>query len=279
MADADKTLRRAALTRQIIYVLVAVAVIVPFLLRMDMPVRPSQLSRKVYDKMEALPPGSPVLMSFDYDPSSKEELLPMSRALLRHAFRRGLRPIVMTHWTSGVGLCKGLLESEAKAVGKESGKDYVFLAFKPGGANLVLGMGESLKGAFDKDYYKKSTEDMPALEGVESLRDIPLVVVIAAGNTTEMWIAYGRDRFHFDLVGGCTAVIAPDLYPYLQSKQLAGMLGGLRGAADYEVLIDRPGKGVKGMPPQAVTHVLIIGLILLANALAFWRARRARKIT
>jgi len=279
MATPGTTLRHAVLSRRIVYLLLAAAIIVTALVRIEMKVVPSPLSRQVYDRIQRLAeesPGAPILFSFDYDPSAKEELYPMSQALLRHAFRRNLRPIVMTHWLNGVGLCKELLERTAKEAGKEAGRDFVFLAFKPGGSNLLLNMGESLKGAFDKDFYGKPTEGLPALKGVESLRDIPVVVGIAAGSTTEMWIAYGRDRFGFDLGAGCTAVIAPDLYPFLQSDQLFGLLGGLRGAADYETLIGTPDSGVAGMPAQSVAHFLIIGLILVANAhvLVRWLRRR-----
>ena len=34
-------------------------------------------------------------------------------------------------------------------------------------------------------------------------------------------------------VAGCTAVSAPEYYPYVQSGQLSGLLGGLAGAAAY----------------------------------------------
>jgi hypothetical protein len=37
---------------------------------------------------------------------------------------------------------------------------------------------------------------------------------------------------------GVTAVMAADMYPYLQSGQLIGMLSGLKGAAEYEKLVD-----------------------------------------
>ncbi|HPD14295.1 MAG TPA: hypothetical protein PLE19_05065 [Planctomycetota bacterium] len=276
MSQPDNTLRRTLLARRVVYVLLAGAIILTALGKLQMKVVPAPLSRKVYERLEALPEGSPILFSFDYDPSAKEELYPMSQALLRHAFRRNLRPLVMTFWLNGVGLCKELVERTAKEAGKESGRDFVFLAYKPGGSNLLLNMGESLKGAFDKDFYGKPTEAMPALEGVDSLRDIPVVVGIAAGSTTEMWIAYGRDRFGFDLGAGCTAVIAPDLYPFLQSDQLFGLLGGLRGAADYEVLIGKPDTGVKGMPLQSVAHILIIVLIVAANVYVF-AGRRSRR--
>lgn len=277
MSTPDKALRRALIARRVVYVLLAGAIILTALGKIQMKVVPAPLSRKVYERIEALPEGSAILFSFDYDPSAKEELYPMSQALLRHAFRRNLRPLVMTFWLNGVGLCKELLERTAKEAGKESGRDFVFLAYKPGGSNLLLNMGESLKGAFDKDFYGKPTEAMPALQGIESLRDIPVVVGIAAGSTTEMWIAYGRDRFGFDLGAGCTAVIAPDLYPFLQSDQLFGLLGGLRGAADYEVLIGRPDTGVKGMPLQSVAHILIIVLIVAANVYMFVGRRPRRQ--
>ena len=41
--------------------------------------------------------------------------------------------------------------------------------------------------------------------------------------------------------------MAPDLYPFLDSGQLKGLLGGLAGAAEYETLIDRSGQATKGM--------------------------------
>ena len=266
MATPEQALRRQAVARRIVYLLVAVAVVVPFIYPVELPGEPSEWAKKLHERIARLEPGSPVLFSFDYDPASQAELYPMSLALLHHCFQRDLHPIVMTHWPNGVGLCKELVETAAEEYGKKSGDDYVFLAYKPGGRDLVLNMGESLQGAFDKDYYGKPTEGMPALEGVRSLKDIPVVVDIAAGNTVEMWIAYGRDRFGFDLGAGCTAVIAPDLYPFLSSGQLIGFLGGLRGAADYERLIDREGDATKGMPSQSLVHLLIIVLILGANA-------------
>ncbi|MBM4030295.1 MAG: hypothetical protein FJ291_00745 [Planctomycetes bacterium] len=262
---SQAALRRLAVTRRIIYLLVAIAVAVPTLSDLACDFKPSPWAEKVFKKVESLKPGSPILLSFDFDPAAMEELHPMGLALLRHCFKNDLHPILMTHWPSGVGISKQIIEKAAKERGKVSGKDYVFLGFKPGDYNLILNMGESLQGAFDKDFYKQPTQGMPALEGVRSLKDIPLVIDLAAGTAIEMWIAYGRDRFGFDLGAGCTAVITPDLYPFLSSGQLIGVLGGLRGAADYETLLKRPDRATKGMQAQSSTHVLIILLILGAN--------------
>jgi hypothetical protein len=271
MSPSQADLQRLALIRRGIYILVAVAVIVPYLVEIPVPFEASPWSEALYRRVDGLKPGSHVLLAFDYAPGSKEELYPMSLSLLRHCFKKDLIPVVMTHWPNGVGLSKQLCEKAAeeskKMWGKEkvSGRDYVFLGFRPGYQNLVLNMGENLKAAFAEDYYGKPTQDMESLKGVDSLEHIDLAVDIAAGNTVEMWVAYGSDRFDFPLGAGVTAVMAPDLYPFLQSKQLVGFLGGLRGAADYEQLLDKPEDATRGMPSQSVTHLLLIVLIVAAN--------------
>jgi hypothetical protein len=55
------------------------------------------------------------------------------------------------------------------------------------------------------------------------------------------------------------------MYPFVQSGQVVGFLGGLRGAADYETLLNKPGEATKAMPSQSAVHVLLVLLILGAN--------------
>ena len=71
--------------------------------------------------------------------------------------------------------------------------------------------------------------------------------------------------------------MAPDLYPFLQSKQLVGLLGGLAGAAEYETLIEAPGSATAGMEPQSVSHLIIILFIVLGNGVYFTTRRRGGK--
>jgi hypothetical protein len=87
------------------------------------------------------------------------------------------------------------------------------------------------------------------------------------------------------LVAGVTGVSAPLLYPYVP-RQLPGLLGAIKGAAEYEKLvIDAYGgpspdprylEALRRMGPQLVAHLLIIGLIVVANVV-FVLDRRARR--
>ena len=65
-------------------------------------------------------------------------------------------------------------------------------------------------------------------------------VSLGAGNPgVEDWYVFGKDKYKFELGGGCTGVMAPGLYPLLRSGQINGLIGGLRGAAEYEILSAR----------------------------------------
>ena len=279
-AATDAELQRQLTIRRIIHLLLAVVVVVPFLCDIKLPGEPSPLVKQIYDDVEALEPGSVVLFSLDFDPGSQAELAPMTIAALRHCFKKDLHPIVMTHWFSGLGLHKRLLEETAEefAPDKKSGRDYVLLGFRPGMQSVILSMGDSITGAFDKDYYGKITEGMEALKGVNSLKDIDYALVLSAGGTINgMWIPYGSDRYGFPIGAGCTAVTAPDLYPFEQSKQITGIIGGLRGAADYEVLVGALGDASRGMVAQSFAHLYIIGLIIVANIEEFVKKRSKKR--
>ena len=76
---------------------------------------------------------------------------------------------------------------------------------------------------------------------------------------------------------GVTGVMATDYYPYLQSGRIFGLMGGLKGAAEYEQLADNPGPATKGMAMQMWAHLLIIAFIIVGNIGYFATRRRAGK--
>ena len=268
--------RMLQIDRRIIFLVIGLCTLIPLLYPVGLPIKTSPEARGVYDYIESLPEGSVFLLSLDFAPSSKPELYPQAVALLRHAFRKNLRVVAMTLWVTGTGMADEVITRIAKEAGKENGKDYVFLGWSPGVGSLIISMGQDLYKAFPSDYYNRPTKDLPALQGVRSLRDVDYVVSLAAGNPgVEAWYIYGKDKYKFELGGGCTGVIAPGLYPFLRSGQINGLIGGLRGAAEYETLIRDKGRAVAGMDAQSVTHFAISALVILCNLLYLF-ARTAR---
>jgi hypothetical protein len=82
-----------------------------------------------------------------------------------------------------------------------------------------------------------------------------------------------QGRFHLPMVAGVTAVSAPEFYPYLQSGQLVGLLGGMAGAAEYEKIRGEKGTATRGMDAQSMAHVFV-ALCILAGNWVQWRRRR-----
>jgi len=269
-------LRLLRLDRRIIFLLVGLATLLPLLFPLGFPIRVSPEVKKIYDHVESLPAGTLVLLSFDFEPGGKPELYPMAIALLRHAFQRNLKVLGVTLWPAGAGLAEAALAQVAREQGKARGKDFVFLGYAPGEANAVISMGQDFRAAFPTDYAGTEIAEIPLLMNVRSLRDIPYVLSLSVGFPgIETWYVYGKEKYGFELGGGCTAVSAPRFYPLLNTGQINGLLGGLRGAAEYELLIGTQGKAIAGMGAQSATHFLIIFLIVVCNAAYFLTGRTA----
>jgi hypothetical protein len=426
-----------AIDRRFIFLVVLVAVIAGTLFpeRLQLPIKTSKPVRGVFDAVERLEAGAPIMVAMDFDPSSAPELEPQARAVLRQSFRKGLHAIGMTHWNTGLALteqimkesamefddveleavpvaskgegeaalaaigsaaspeeglavlryiaygneaererllapfaAKSWLENLAGSFGKLTGsggaeadkrgavqaiveaakripeeallkrrkvnfakdklvydqewkardllwhlkagdlaaepvpivdaerkvtgyelvrvagrtstlsygKDWCFLGYKAGAAVLMISMGQNLYAAFPTDKYNTPTRDLPILQNVGSLSDLKYLVELAAGNTGEQWIVYGSERYGFAMGIGCTAVIAPDLYPYYGSHQITGIAGGIKGAWEYETLVGVPDQATAQAPVQTVAHLLVIALIVFCN-LAYFAQRFTRR--
>ncbi len=276
MADFAQRLLR--LDRRIIFLLIGLATLLPLLYPVGLPIRVSPEVRKVYDYLENMPEGSVFLLSFDFEPGGKPELYPMAIALLRHAFRKNLKVLGMTLWPAGTGLAETAFAQIAQESQKEKGKDYAFLGYAPGDASAVISMGQDFHAAFPTDYSGVKNTELPILSSIHSLRDIPYVVSLSVGFPgLDTWYVYGKEKYGFELGGGCTAVSAPRFYPLLDTGQINGLLGGLRGAAEYEILLGREGKALAGMDAQSATHFLIILLIVVCNSVYFLSGERRKR--
>ena len=77
---------------------------------------------------------------------------------------------------------------------------------------------------------------------------------------------------------GVTAVSAPKYYAFVGSGQLVGLLGGMKGAAEYEILLNEKDDAVKGMSAQSLVHLLIIALVILGNLGFFLGSKRRREM-
>ena len=265
--------------RRIIFVFIALAVIIPFFIPLNLDFSVTPPVQKFYDSIESIPCGSKVLLSTDYDPGSMPELYPMHLAVLKQLFSRDLKIICSQLWATGSPLAeKAFGEIAVGEFGKEYGVDYVNLGFKEGREVVMVSMGTDIPKTFPRDYHGTKVEDLPIMKGVKNFNDVAMIINISGGVPgTKEWVLQVQSRFHVKLISGCTAVSAPEFYPYLQSGQLSGLLGGMKGAAEYEKLVKRVGLATKGMDSQSISHIIIFIFILIGNIAYFSMGGRKRK--
>jgi hypothetical protein len=261
--------------RRIIYLVIGLAVLVPFFIPMRLPIYVTPPVQSVYDYIDALPEGSVVLMGFNFSPATMAELYPMCLAVLRHCYSRKLKVIGMTLSYEAAIMADKAMSEVAQEYGYEETRDYTYLGYKHGTRQVMLGMGEDISGPFPTDYLNRPISQIPMMKGIKNYGDIDLVMDFGSANSPEAWIAYAGARYHQTVAVGCTGVMVSGLYPYLKTGQLIGLIGGLKGAAEYEKLIERPEKAVLGMKSQSIAHIAIILLVIFGNV-AHLLSRRKR---
>jgi hypothetical protein len=268
-----------ALDRRWVFGILALFVIIPFFLKFSVPLTPVKEVRDIYDFVESLKPGDHILLSLDYDPGSMPELHPVAYAMLEQCFVKKLKVITLTLSTTGAQMVEEAIKDVADSCRiyhgftPQRGIDYVFLGYKPYPGLIILGMGMNFRIPFPQDYYGTVLDSIPMMRGIKNYDNVKGVINLSAGNVSDYWVADGNARYGVKLALAMTGVMAADYYPYYQSKQVFGIIGGMKGAAEYETLCKNPGKATEAMKIQVFAHVVIIIFIIIGN-LAYFLGRR-----
>ncbi len=265
--------------RRIIFFIIFLSVLLPLLFVIGFKLEITGSVPDVYNLVNTAPQGSHVLISFDYGPSTKPEIQPMAEALIRHCFRRNYKIICTALWPMGVLMCTEAFQSVKKDFPeKEYGVDYVNLGYKAGGLVTINHMGRNLRETFPNDAGNTPIDSLQIMNGINNFKKLKFIIGLSAGDPgLKQWVQVGHDAYGVPLAGGSTAVQVPSLSPYInKQQQLTGLLGGLRGAAEYEKLIHKPGSATQGMDAQSIAHLIIIIFIIIGN-IGFFVTEKAKK--
>ncbi len=274
-----RTLAGKYIERRIVFLFVGLALSFPFFMQFTLPLQISSEVRSVYDALEELPPGSKVLAAFDYDPPSAPELQPMADAFLKYAFEKELKVIIIGLWPQGPDQAELAFQAAVPdSATREAmrGVDYVNLGFQAGNEFVILGMGKSFRQVFPADYRNTPYDSIPLVKNITNFSNIDFGINFSSGRPgTVEWVQIAVDRYELPLAAGNTAVQAPMAYPYLESDQLVGLLGGMSGGAEFETITDKPGKATTYLLSQSFAHAMVIAFIIIGNV-AFFSGRRKK---
>ncbi len=263
--------------RRIIYLIIAIVVIVPFFIPVSLPIYVTTPVQNIYDHIDSLKEGSVVMIGFSFGPSTMPELYPMCLAVLRHCYSKNLKVIGVCLHSEGATIADETMRRVAQEYGYKEHENYAYLGFKVQPVAVILGIGEDISIPFPSDYTGTPLSKIPIMKNIRNYNDIDIVVDFGSGNSPEWWVTYAGSKYHETIAAGCTGVMVSGLYPYLNTGQLIGIIGGLKGAAEYEKLIDQKGKAFLGMRVQSFAHVAIVLLVIFGNVVYLLLLRQKRR--
>ncbi len=283
-------IKLGSMDRRIIFLLVGLSVLFP-LLKPDwftLPIRPKQHSQIVFDEINKLEAGSKVLLSFEYGPSTKPEIHPMTIALLRHMFVKDIKVYAVALWPDGNFMSTIAFDEVGVEYNKKIGIDYVNLGYKPGGEAVIKGIASDIRTLYTVDLNGTSLDEIPMMQNMNNVEDFDFVFSLSAGTPgSKEWVQYATDPKGIAMSTGCTSIQVTDIVPYVENGQIRGILAGMPGAAEYEELVKtelegrglivKPGEASSMMSAQSMAHVVIVIFIILGNITYYLTRNNKRK--
>lgn len=282
-AAAPKPARRVWTMRPLVYLLLALAVIIPFLMPFHLAGATVRITHtpaaEFYDVLQNLPSHSTVLLAFDYDPSAAGEMDLQATAIVRHLIQRRVRIIALSTLETGPQIAQRILNATtATSADYRYGEDYLNLGYLPGHEAGLAQLATGGLPANAKDFVKsQEVGQFPIAANVKNLRDLALVIELAGSEEPlKMWLEQVQARANVRVVAGVSAAVEPKARAYRDAKQLVAMVSGLVGAAQYEVLTNQPGLALTSVNAQSAAQLVLVFIVVLGS-LVHWISRARGK--
>jgi hypothetical protein len=212
--------------------------------------------------VEAIPPGSPVLVVFDYEPSLAGEMEAVAAPLLDHLIIRSHpRLTILSTSPTGSSLAERLLQGPLRDL---QYSDYTNLGYLAGGLGGVRGFAQDPLASMPLAADASPAWIVGSTQGIQRLSDYTAIIVIVdradAGRT---WIEQTRDLHgSSSFIVVASAQAGPMIQPYYESSQINGLVTGLFDAAVVEQSnAGRPGLARKYWDAYNLALMLAILLV------------------
>lgn len=276
----DLLIRLRQVDRRFVSLLVLLILALPLIVKVDLPIIPLPPTEKLKDFIDALPQDKLIVIACDWEAGTKGECDPLTTAVMDYLMREGRPFAIFSLIPQGPELAQIIAERLAAKHGVKYGEAWINWGYRPNYATTLIAMMNNLPGTIKTDIRGDDVTRFPMMQGIKSLKDVGLLYNVTGTGILQLYIQFCSG---VALAQGCTAVVGPELYPYLQSGQIKGLLVGLGGAAQFERLTEFKdedgspgGQGSRRMGSQSLGHLLVMVLIVLGN-LGAWASERAAR--
>jgi hypothetical protein len=206
------------------------------------PVQPWPGVQEAFDTVAALRDGTPVLLVWGYDPATAAELDLLAAPLVAQLVAQRNRSIIVSLLPNGPATARRLFaqvtvpDVEVRALQLAAADaQIVENTFLPGGAAFPLIAQDLALGV-------NVAPGVSAAGVVDAVAEGPALTIILAAQAEEVqqWLEQAQPVNRLPVVAFTSAAADPILRPYLESRQLAGLVSGFDGARAYQELSGVP---------------------------------------
>lgn len=261
MADApQKTLgeKLQSINKPVLFLILILTTSIPLWVPGKVPNLPEAPTQHLFAEVMKIPDGSTVLIESDWTNGTRGESAGQFKALLRILSRKHVKCAIYTAADpQAPKVAKDTirtLNEEFKANGQPTYNewtDWVHLGYFPSPEATETAIGADIRKAFagrksippggtSTDVFKS-----PVLEKVVTLKDISMLFLVTASNTSNTVIERLTGQVPMSFM--VTGVMGPETQVYYDSKQLKGLSKGLKGVYDLETMM-QDGTTVDGVP-------------------------------
>lgn len=262
--------------RPLLYVLILLAVLVPFIVPMDAIVPITNVATEsLFDSVNALSSNAPVVVSFDYDPGTAGEMDLLAKAIVRHLAQRGVKIIAVSTLDMGPQVAQHVMDAVAQENGKiKYGVDYV-IVYLPGQAALKqAATGNFLPANFNDPVIDSFLTSI----NFKTLRNAALIIELAGrDDVLKNWMEQVQPSVGVKMAAAVSAAVEPKARVYRGSNQLVALSSGLLGAAQYEALTRQSGQALIAVNAQSIVQIVLIFIIVLGNIMQLVSRARGQK--
>ena len=276
------------IARWIIYGLLILVVALPIIMGeplLERTIESTAATVAMSDTIGSLESGDPVLVAFDYDPTTRGEMDVIARALIGHLMDQEANVVIVSLLPAGPATAESLLQelsADRPGYADGYGERYANLGYLPGQAAAVRLLGLSVPTSLPRDFYGTRLSDLPVMQGLDSAQDFSLIIELAATqDTLRWWIEQAGTPYSIPLATGASAAVIPYARPYYETeaRQLVGIVGGVPDAVTYEALTSDqniPTNSTAARLDSQLAGQLLFILVLLAGNVVYLTRRGSR---
>jgi len=260
-----------------------ILLLIPLSRPLGLPILIGQHSKDFYQIIEEIPLNSKILFSQVTPVVLMGDLIPQAIPVSYHLMSLAKERNWQIYFV-GIGSPDGILkliDSEIWATigwpeeyGLKYGEDWCNLGFVAGGDVAWSTFATDIRAVIQYDREGNHIDSLPMMQDVNSVTDFD--IIFNNGEYNSVIVRQWGQPYNKPLMLLClTGAVVQDVEPFYRAGQVKEYLAGVKGAADYELLVNRPGKAIASLDAISVSHIFLIILIALGNVI--YLAEKAEK--